>query len=279
MRPLSMGVTTLAHGLFTSMVLLVLADVASPTFNVEEIPAWTGGQAVAVFVTVLTVSFALGIVMHTISRGLFHKQKQRWTMDVLASGAVEHRLADLGGVYPAPGGPTYAELWDEERDTRDRPWRASMFMHGVEYQIMVRAPHVFETIQAYRDQYRVARGFILPLAVLAFMLPFWAPVAALDGAGSIGPFPIIRSQVFMVSILASAVTFQAFRERAYRYVAATTLAWVTMEGIDMREHDAPLHTSHRPRPTRRTDAGVRSIESHRLENRPIGRDVDPKPGP
>ncbi len=235
MRPFYLAVTTLVPGLFTSMVLLVVADVASPTFNVEEIPAWTGGQAVFVFMTVLTVSFALGIVMHTISRGLFHKQKQQWTLDVLASGAVEHRLAALGAVYPSPGGPAYAELWDEEEGDHNRLWRAGMFMHGVEYHIMVRAPHVFDTIQVYREQYRMARGFIIPLAVLAFILPFWAPVAALDGAGSIGPFPIIRSQVLMVSLLASAVSFQAFRERAFRYAAATALAWATMQDIDARD--------------------------------------------
>ena len=111
-----------------------------------------------------------------------------------------------------------------------------MFMQGVEYQIMLRAPHVFDTIQVYRQQYRVARGFILPLAVLAFILPFWAPIAGID-AGAIGPFPIIRSQTFMVSILASAVSFQAFRERAYRYAAAKALAWVTMEEIDARDRD------------------------------------------
>ena len=112
-----------------------------------------------------------------------------------------------------------------------------MFMHGIEFQIMARAPHVFEIIQVYREQYRMARGFILPLAVLAFSLPFWDPVAALDGAGSIGPFPIIRSQTFMVSILASAVSFQAFRDRAYRYAAAKALAWVTLEEIDTRDRD------------------------------------------
>ena len=234
MRSFLMSVTTLIHGLFTTMVLLVLADVWSPTFNIEEIPAWTGGQAVAVFVVVLTVSFALGIVMHTISRGLLHKQKQQWTLDVLASGAMENRLSSVSKIYPSPGGPSYAELWDEEeKDKHNRAWRASMFMQGIEYQIMLRAPHVFETIQVYREQYRMARGFILPLAVLAFTLPFWAPVIALD-AGSIGPFPIIRSQVFMVSLLASAVTFQSFRERAYRYAAAKALAWVTLEGVEAR---------------------------------------------
>ncbi len=239
MQPFLIAVTTLIHGLSTTMVLLVLADVASPTFNVEEIPAWTGGQSVVVFVTALTVSFALGIVMHTISRGLFHKQKQRWTLKILASGAMENRLASLSKVYPSPGGPSYAELWEEDKGTDNRPWRAAMFMQGVEYQVLVRAPHVYQTIQVYREQYRTARGFILPLAVLAFILPFWDPVAALDGAGSIGPFPIIRSQVFLVSLLASAVSFRAFRERAYRYAAAKALAWVTMEEIDARdrEHD------------------------------------------
>ena len=238
MQPFLMAVTTLVHGLSTAMVLLVLADVASPTFNVEEIPAWTGGQSVVVFVTVLTASFALGIVMHTISRGLLHKQKRRWTLEVLASGAVENRLASISKVYPSPGGPSYAELWDEELGgTDNRPWRGAMFMQGVEYQVMVRAPHVYQTIQVYREQYRMARGFILPLAVLALILPFWDPIAALDGAGSIGPFPIIRSQAFMVSLLASAVSFQAFRERSFRYSAAKVLAWVTLEGIDAKDHD------------------------------------------
>ena len=113
-----------------------------------------------------------------------------------------------------------------------------MFIHGMEDQVMIRAPHVFETIQVYREQYRMARGFILPLAVLAFILPFWDPIAALDGAGSIGPFPIIRSQAFMVSLLASAVSFQAFRERSFRYSAAKALAWVTLEGIDAKDRDS-----------------------------------------
>ena len=75
------------------------------------------------------------------------------------------------------------------------------------------------------------------MAVLALILPFWAPVVALD-AGSIGPFPIIRSQVFMVSLLASAVSFQAFRDRAYRYAAAKAMAWVTIEEIDAKKRNA-----------------------------------------
>ena len=48
---------------------------------------------------------------------------------------------------------------------------------------------------------------------------------------------IIRSQVFLVSILASVVSFVAFRERAYRYSSAKALGWVTLEAIDKRDHD------------------------------------------
>ena len=235
MRPFYLSVTTLVHGLFTSMVLVVLADVMSPTFNMKGIPVWTAGQAAFVFATVLTVSFALGIVMHTISRGLLHRQKQQWTLDVLASGAMESRLSRIGSVYPTPGGPNYSDLWNSEETKSRRAWRASMFMHGIEFQIMARVPHVFEIIQVYREQYRMARGFILPLAVLGLCLPFWAPVVALDGAGSIGPFPIIRSQAFLVSILAAAVSYQAFRDRAYRYAASKALAWVTLEEIEARK--------------------------------------------
>lgn len=211
MRPFYVAVTNLIHGLFTAMALLVLVDVASPTFNVEQIPVWTGSQGVVVLVVILTVSMALGIVMHTISRGVFHKQKQAWTLQVLSSAAVRNRLAALGTVQPSPGGPTYEELAE---DSPNRVMKGAAFMHGIEYQVMIRAPEVFENIQMYRNQYRMARAFILPCALLAVVLPLWAPVAALDGAGAIGPLPIIRTQAFLMSVLAAAVCFVAFRERA-----------------------------------------------------------------
>jgi len=228
MRPFYMAVTNLIHGLFATLVLLVVVDVGSPTFNVDEIPAWTGSQGAVVFIVVMTLAVALGVVMHTISRSAFHNQKQKWTLEVLSSSAVRGRLAAVGTVRSSPGGPTYEEL---SEDTPNRTMKAAAFMHGIEYQIMVRAPQVFENIQVYRDQYRMARAFILPCAVLAFVLPLWAPVVALDGAGAIGPIPIIRSQAFMVSILAAAVSLVAFRERAYRYSAAKALAWVTVEDV------------------------------------------------
>jgi hypothetical protein len=228
MRTFYVAITTLVHGLVTAAALLAFADVASPTFNVGGIPPWTGSQGTVIIAAVLTASLALGVVMHTISRGLFHKQKQGWALRVLSSGAVRNRLAALGTVQPSPGGPTYEELAE---DVPNRVMKAAAFMHGIEYQVMVRAPAVSANIQIYRDQYRMARAFILPSALLALVLPLWTPVAALDGAGAIGPFPIIRTQVFLLSILAAAVSYVAFRERAYRYAAAEALAWVTVEGI------------------------------------------------
>lgn len=234
MRPFYTAATNLVQGLFTSMSLVVLADVASPTFNIGGIPAWTGSQAALVIAVTLTISFALGVVMHTISRSVFHKRKQDWTLTVLSSAAVRNRLAALGSVQPSPGGPTYEELAD---DSPNRVMKAAAFMHGLEYQVMIRAPEVFANIQLYRDQYRMARSFILPCAALAVILPFWAPVGALDGVGgAIGPLPIIRAQAFLLAVLASAVCYIAFRERAFRYAAAKALAWVTLEGVE-RDRD------------------------------------------
>jgi hypothetical protein len=107
MRPFYTAATNLVHGLFTMLALLVLVDVASPTFNVEGMPVWTGSQGLLVLAIVSIVALALGIVMHTVSRSVFHNQKQAWTLMVLSSGAVRNRLAALGNVQPAPGGPTY----------------------------------------------------------------------------------------------------------------------------------------------------------------------------
>jgi len=229
MRPFYTVATNLVQGLFAAFALVILADVASPTFNVHAIPHWSGSQATIAVLIFLTVSLALGVVMHTVSRAAFHSQKQQWTLDVLGSAAVRNRLAALGTRQPSPGGPASEELAE---DVPNRVRNASAFMHGIEYQIMIRAPEVFANLQVYRDQYRLARAFIIPCAVLALILPFWEPVGALDGVGgAIGPLPIIRTQAFLLGILASAVCFVAFRERAYRYAAAKALAWVTLEGI------------------------------------------------
>ena len=166
--------------------------------------------------------------MHTISRGVFRKVKDRWALQVLASSTTEKRLKALGATETFPGGPRYDDLLNADAGTRPR--EAGAFLHSIGYQIRARSPHLWDSIQVYRDQYRLARGFIVPSAAFAMVLPLWAPIGSLDLAGFIGPFPIIRTQLVLLSILAAAVCYVAFRERTYRYVAATLLAYATLEG-------------------------------------------------
>jgi hypothetical protein len=230
MRPFSVGVTTWVHGLYTALALLVLADVASPTFNMQGFPHWTGMQAAAAGLIFATASLALGVVMHTMTRSLFHDAKESWTVAVLTSDSVGRRLGAVRPGPTIPGGPTFLECLEGEG--RERRWKLFEFMHGIDSQLLSRAPHVYETIQIYREQYRLARAFVVPSVIFAITLPFWDPMRTLDGAGSIGPFPIIRTQLFLLSALAGIVSFMAFRERAYRYAAAKVLAYVTLEGAD-----------------------------------------------
>jgi hypothetical protein len=230
MRPFSLGVTTLIQGLYTLVWVAVMFDVASPTFNLSGLPSWTGIQGVFGIVLLFTGAVALGLVMHTVSRGIFRKVKERWETQVLASGTVKKRLTALDALETFPGGPRYDDVLSADDATRAR--QAGGFMHAIGYQIMARNPSLWNAIQVYRDQYRLARGFILPSAAFALVLPFWAPVEALDAAGYIGPFPIIRTQLFLLSILAAAVSYVAFRERSYRYSAAKLLAFTTMVGME-----------------------------------------------
>ncbi len=228
MRPFSLGVTTLMQGLYALLWVIVLFDVASPTFNLDGVPDWSGMQAAAAVAVFLTASAALGVVMHTVSRGLFHRFKLQWMLEVLTSDTVRDRMRALGEGAVFSGGPRYEDLLKAEAPARVH--QAAAFMHAVEFAVMSRAYDVYRRVQVYRDQYRLARGFILPSAAFAIVLPLWEPVKALDTAGTIGPFPIIRTQLFLLSILAAAVSYVAFRERSYRYAAAKLLAFATLEG-------------------------------------------------
>ena len=228
MRPFSLGVTTLVQGLYALVWVVVLCDVWSPTFNLVRFPSWTGIQVATAAVLVFMISAALGVVMHTISRAVFHKRKQEWSLAILTSPTVRKRFAELGPSETLPGAPNYEHILEEEKPEQVRT--ASAYLHRLEYQVMTRAPEVFNTLQVYRAQYRLARAFILPSAALAVVLPFWDPVRALDGAGAIGPFPIIRTQIFLLSVLAALVSYVAFRERSYRYAAAKIMAFTTIEG-------------------------------------------------
>ena len=228
MRPFSLGVTTLIQGLYALVWVAVLFDVASPTFNLRGMPNWSGMQAVVIMALLFTAAVALGVVMHTISRAVFRKVKDQWALQVLASATTAKRLKALGATDTFPGGPRYEDLTNA--DAAARPREAGAFLHSIGYQIRARSPHLWDSIQVYRDQYRLARGFVMPSAAFAMVLPLWAPIGSLDMAGFIGPFPIIRSQLVLLSVLAAAVSYVAFRERTYRYVAATLLAYATLEG-------------------------------------------------
>ena len=227
MRPYSLGVTTLVHGFFTMVWVAMVLDVGSPSFNLS-MPHWGAVEAVVWIALLFTASTALGVVVHTVSRGVFHRHKEGWANVVLTSTAVQQRFAALGTVETTPGGPTYPEVVKAEGPDRVR--KAGAFLHALEYQLISRAPESWRAIQTYRAQYRIARGFILTSAAFAPILPLWEPVRALDAAGTIGPLPVVRTQLFFISVLAAAVCYAAFRERTFRYYAAELLAFTTIEG-------------------------------------------------
>ena len=231
MRPFSLGVTTLVHGFYAMLWVAVVLDVGSPSFNLS-MPEWTATEAVVWIAVLFTGAAGLGVVVHTISRSVFHGHKEAWAREVLMSPTVQQRFTAFGTVETFPGGPTYAEALKAEGPDRTR--KAGSFLHALEYQLVARSPDVWEAIQAYRDQYRLARGFILTSAAFSPVLPLWEPVRALDAIGTIGPLPIVRTQLFLLGILASAVCYVAFRERTFRYSAGKLLAFATLEGEQMK---------------------------------------------
>ena len=227
MRPFTLGVTTVVHGFYAMVWVAIVLDVGSQTFNLS-MPQWGATQAVVWIALLFTASAALGVVVHTISRSVFHGPKERWEMAVLVSPTVQHRFADLGDLQTFPGGPSYGEVIKAEG--ADRLRKSGAFLQALQWELLTRAPAVWDAVQARRDQYRLARGFILVSAAFAPILPLWEPVRALDSQGAIGPFPIIRAQLFLLSVLAAAICYAAFRERTFRYAAAMLLAYATVEG-------------------------------------------------
>jgi hypothetical protein len=227
MRPFSLGVTTLVHGFYAMVWVALVLDVGSPSFNLS-MPEWTASEAVVWIAVLFTAAAALGVVVHTVSRSVFHGHKEAWALEVLVSPTVQQRFTAFGTVETFPGGPTYTEALKAEGPDRMR--KAGSFLHALEFQLLARSPAVWEGIQSYRDQYRLARGFILTSAAFAPILPLWGPVRALDVVGTIGPLPIVRTQLFLLGVLASAVCYVAFRERTFRYSAAKLLAFATVEG-------------------------------------------------
>jgi len=234
MFPYSLGVLTVLQGLYSLILIVIILDVGSPTLDLRSVNQWTGASSLPLFAALLCISFTVGVAMHTLSRNLFRRAKDLWDMEVLTSPAVRQRLGDLGECRPS-GGPTLEEVHATEGFDRVR--KAGEFNHAVDYVLQVRAPHLHQAIQVYRDQYRMARGFILPSLGLAIVLPFWDPVPS----GHVGQFPLVGVQVFFLCVCFAGVAMYAFKERSYRYAAARLRSFLTLQAEAQQQEHAGQH--------------------------------------
>ncbi len=228
MSTVSVTIQTLLQGFYSLLWIAILLDVGSPALDLRNVPEWSGAQLAIVIMLFVTMSFVVGIMVHTFSRNVFRRHKDMWTRDVLSSPAVLHQFRGLGSetYLRRAGAPTLedvqkAEGWNSVR-------AAGEVMHVLDYALLVRAPHVYRSIQVYRDQYRLARGFVVPSVVLAALLPIWDPVFLLENVPHVGPLNVVGIQLFLLGNLFACVAFLAFRERAFRYAAARIRAFVTL---------------------------------------------------
>ncbi len=231
MFPYSVGVLTMLQGFYSLLWIVILMDISSPSFDLRRLPEWSGAQVGLVLSGLFTTAFAVGLVMHTLSRDLFRRYKDRWAQYVLTSPSITGRLNDLESCRPT-GGPALSEVLAAEGAQGVR--KAGEFIHAVEYEIMTRAPHLYRSIQVYRDQYRLARGAILPSLALGLVLPFWEPIPA----GHVSPFPLIGFQGFFLGIFCAGVSMHAFRERSYRYAAARLRGFLILQSDARRVSQA-----------------------------------------
>ncbi len=226
MFPYSLGVLTALQGLYALLFIIILLDVASPTLDLRSIPEWTNSQSVLLAASLLSITFTVGVAMHTLSRNLFRSTKDRWDMDVLTSPGVTRRLEELG-CQPSCA-PTLEEVLAAEGIDRVR--KAGEFLHAIDYVLQIRSPQLHEAIQVYRDQYRMARGFILPSLALAVVLPFWEPVPT----GHVASFPLVSFQLFFLCVFFAGVAMYAFKERSHRYAAGRLRSFQTLEAETQR---------------------------------------------
>ncbi len=227
MFPYAPGVMTMLQGLYSLLWIVILMDVWSPTLDLRNLPEWTAPQILLLLAASFTITFAVGVVMHTLSRNLFRRSKDRWALEVLTSPTVWERLGDLESPGPT-GAPTLEEVHAAKDFQRVR--KAGEFMHALDYVILTRAPHLHHSIQLYREQYQLARGFILPSLLFAVVLPFWDPVPA----GHVGNFPLISVQLFFLGILFAGVSMYAFKERSFRYAAARIRGFLSLQGDERK---------------------------------------------
>lgn len=226
MFPFSLGVLTLLQGLYSLVWVAILLDIGSPAFDLRELPELSGMQLVLVTLVVLTLAAVVGVIMHTVSRNLFRRQKDLWAFFVLTSPTVRQRFKTTGAQDFGMGGATLADVLDESNPDRVR--HAGEVMHVIDYLVMVRSTQVYRTIQVYRDQYRLGRGFIVPSLILGTLLPIWDPIQTLQGVDRLGPFTLLGVQLFLLGVLFAAISFLAFRERSFRHTAARVMSYLTL---------------------------------------------------
>ena len=226
MFPFSLGVLTVLQGLYSLCWFVILLDIGSPAFDLANLPDWNAGQLTLVIVAIMTMAAVVGVIMHTVSRNVFRRSKDLWAFKVLTSATVRRRLKATDSIDPGLGGATLSDVLDAENPDRVR--HAGEFMHAIDYRVMVRSPEVYQTIQVYRDQYRLARGFIVPSLVLGLLLPLWEPIRTLEGVRNLGPVPLIGVQILLLGVLFAAISFLAFRERAFRHAAARVMSYLTL---------------------------------------------------
>ena len=109
MFPYPLGVLTGLQGLYSLLLIVVILDVGSPTFDLRDVAAATGAQVLPIFAALLAITFTAGVAMHTLSRNLFRRTKDIWDMNVLTSPGVRQRLGALDECRPS-GGPTLEEV-------------------------------------------------------------------------------------------------------------------------------------------------------------------------
>jgi len=232
MFPYPLGVLTLMQGLYSMVGFVLLMDVLSPTFDLRDVSKWSGTEAVLFFGALLIVTFAVGVAMHTVSRNLFRKMRDAWDVQVVTSPGIKSRMDEFGPYHPESA-PSLNEVHAAEGEERVR--KVGEFMHALDYVLQIRAPHIHDSVQVYRDQYRLARGFVLPTLMLAFVLPFWDPLPS----GHVGRFPLIGFQVFFLGIFFAGACMYAFRDRSYRYTLSRLRGFWTVESESRGSSDAP----------------------------------------
>ena len=158
MFPYPLGVLTLLQGIYSLLWIVILIDVLSPTFDLREISTWSAAQVGLFAVSLGMITFAVGVVMQTVSRDVFRKMKDQWDTQVLTSPGVMSRLAEDEAYCPS-GAPSLEEI--DAAEDRAQARKAGEFLHAADYVLQIRAPHIHRSIQIYRDQYRLARGFVL----------------------------------------------------------------------------------------------------------------------